>query len=102
MLFIKHTRKDFFFCEQLSRTRLQSNLQQSAFLDLFVDGTVHLATKLELGRFIYTIYRNGDNYKPDNEFAADNKKNDEKKMEGLLDNPYKLYGIYIINSHFNY
>ncbi len=47
LLLVKHMTKDSLFCEQLGRTRLQSNLQQSAFPDLFADGTTRLATGLE-------------------------------------------------------
>ncbi len=66
--------EDFLFCEQLSWTGLQNNFQQSAFPDLFVDGTTRLATGLELSRYVYATCGNWDIYEPDDEIAADKKK----------------------------
>ena len=96
MLLIKHMTKDSLFCKQLGWTRLQSNFQQLAFLDLFVDDTACFATSLELSRYIYATYGNWDNYKPDKKVIAGNKKNDKEKkdMEGLPDDSYALYGVY--------
>ncbi len=94
LLLVKHMTEDSFFREQLGRTGLRSNLQQLAFPDLFADGIACLATGLELGRYVYAARGNWDNYEPDDEFAADDEKNDEGEMEGLPDDPYALYGVY--------
>lgn len=65
-----------------------------AFLDLFAGGTACFATRLKLGRYVYTACKNWDNYKPDNEVAADDEKNDVEEIEGSLKNLYILYDIY--------
>lgn len=95
-LLVKHMTEDSLFREQLGRTGLQSNLQQSAFPDLFADSTVRFATGLELSRYVYAARGNWNNYKPDDEVAASDKENDEETedIEGPPDDPYALYGVY--------
>lgn len=63
---------------------------------MFVDGTIHLTIGLELGKYIYAICKNWNNYEPNDKVVAGNKKNDKetKNMEGPPDDLYILYGIY--------
>ena len=95
-LFVKHMIENSFFYEQLGWKRLQSNLQQLVFSDLFADSITHLATGLKLGRYVYTAYRNWDNYELDNEIATGNEKNDEETedIERPPDYLYTLYSMY--------
>ncbi|WP_375449060.1 hypothetical protein [uncultured Nostoc sp.] len=94
-LLVKHMTEDSLFCERLDWTRLRSNLQQSAFSDLFADDIARLATGLELGRYICAARRNWDNYKLKDRFAAGDEEDKKRKdIEEPLDNSYALYGIY--------
>ena len=86
--------EDFYFYKQLSWTELQNNLQQSAFPDLFGDDTVCLTIHLELGKYIYTVCRNRNNYEPEDELPSGNKEDEKPEdKENPPDNLYMLYGI---------
>lgn len=67
-----------------------------AFLNSFINDIAYLVTGLELDRYMYMIYENGDKYKLDNEILFNNRENDEetKNIERFLDNSYVLYSIY--------
>lgn len=58
LLLVEYITKDSLFYEQLGRIRLQNNLKDLAFSDLFIDGTIYFTIGLELGRYIYAAYRN--------------------------------------------
>lgn len=94
--FIKYIIENSFFYKQLDWTGVQNNFQQLVFFNLFADNITHPATGLELGRYVYAVWGNWDNNKPDDEVAASNKENDEeiKNMKEPLDNLYIFYGIY--------
>ena len=60
-----------------------------------MDNNVHLATSLELGRYLYVACGNWDNYKPKDEFAAGNEEDAEPKdMKKPPSNQYMLYNMY--------
>lgn len=96
LFFVKHMTENSLFCQNLGRTGLQSNLQQSAFPDLFANGTTCFATSLELSRYIYVVCEIWDNYKPDDGVVAGNEENDEEieDIKGPPDNLYAFDGIY--------
>lgn len=87
--------ENFLFYEEFGRTKLQSNFQQLAYSNLFADGTICLATSLELSRYICAICRNWNNYKPKNKLVANNKEDEKPKdMKGPPDNLYAFYSMY--------
>lgn len=74
---------------------MRINRPKSAFPDLFVEGTAHLSTGVELARYIPSARGNWDNYKPDDNIAAKVEENDDKDIgKSPPDNPYELYGVY--------
>lgn len=95
LLLIKHIMKDFLFYKQLSQTKMQNNWLKWAFLDFLVKKTVNLFIVLELARYLSSTCRNTDNYKLNDNIAAEIKKNKDKAMtRQFSNNSYKLYDIY--------
>lgn len=90
------------FEEKLDWCRAQngdSNLL-TAFVNLFIERTACLSTKIPIYRYVYKMQRNWDNYKMNPAFVAANNEtdnndannNDLKRLPD--DNPKRLYGIY--------
>lgn len=48
LLLIKHITEDFLFHEQLGQTKMQNDMPEFAYPDLFVKGITRLSTGIEL------------------------------------------------------
>lgn len=74
---------------------MQKNRLELAFSDLFIEETARRSTCIELARYVSFACENQDNYKSDDNTAAEVKENNDEDMErGFSDNVYELYGMY--------
>lgn len=62
---------------------------------MFAEGTARLSIGVELARYVSSARGNWDNYEPEDNVGAGNKKNHDENMgEVPPDDPYELYGVY--------
>lgn len=89
MLLVKYITDTF------GQRRLRDNGPEWVFPDFCAKGTTRLFTDIKLARYIFSAYRNQENYEPDdNTIAGVKENNDEDLGGGLPNNAYEFYNIY--------
>lgn len=81
--------------DNLVQRRMQGIGPESVFPDFFAEDTAHLFTDIKLARYLFSTYRNQDNYEPDDNIAAGVKENNDENLGGgSPNNAYEFYDMY--------